>query len=234
MGSAVWPGIENGTFVLVPVGSTEQHGPHLPLDTDATIAAEVAREVARCLPWAKVAPAIAFGSSGEHQDFPGTISIGQDALRLMLIELVRSASTWAQGIVFVNGHGGNVPALISAVGQLRAEGQEVAWVPCLAAGADAHAGFTETSLMLHLRPRDVRVDDMAPGNTTPISALLPHLMRHGVRQMSPNGVLGDPTGATAERGRHLFERMVEDVHAAVVDGGIEPNGRLRTVTAARA
>src|SRR4051794_27413330 len=95
-------------LVLVPVGSTEQHGPHLPLDTDTVIATAVAHGVAAELPGTWVAPPISYGSSGEHQSFPGTASIGTEALTHVLVELARSMRTWASRVVFVNAHGGNV------------------------------------------------------------------------------------------------------------------------------
>jgi len=233
-----WPSVGEDNLVLVPVGSTEQHGPHLPLDTDTTIALEVARAVAARLDGSPgrtvVAPAVTYGSSGEHQSFAGTVSIGADVLRAVLVELVRSLTTWAGRVVLVNGHGGNVGALKEAVGRLRLEGHDVVWVACAPRGTDAHAGFTETSLMLHLRPEHVRLDLAEVGNTAALSDLLPHLMRLGVRAMAPNGVLGDPTGATEQDGRRLFDQMVDDVHAAIDAGSIDAGGRVRTsVPAAR-
>jgi creatinine amidohydrolase len=198
-------------MILVPVGSIEQHGPHLPLETDTLVATSVARRLAEDL-GGYVAPAVSFGASGEHQGFPGVMSIGTDALRLMLVELVRSLSLWAGRIVLVNGHGGNVEAVQNAVQQLVDEGHHVAWVPCTVPSstqADAHAGHTETSLLLHLAPWLVRPHRSAAGNTRPIAELLPELKAHGVRRLAPNGVLGDPTDATAAAGAALFELMVE-------------------------
>ena len=83
------------------------------------------------------------------------MSIGHEALRLLLVELGRSAARWAGRLVFVNGHGGNVPTLVDAVRLLRYEGRDAAWFAC-APGGDAHAGRTETSLMLALDPACVR------------------------------------------------------------------------------
>lgn len=205
------PDVEHGATVVVPVGAVEQHGAHLPLDTDTAIAEAVAHGVAERLPGdAFLAPAIAFGASGEHQDFPGTGSIGTAALRLVLVELVRSLRTWAGRVVLVNGHGGNVPALRSAVGRLVEEGHAVTWVPCdPGPGADAHAGRTETSLMLHLRPASVRLDRAVAGTTTPLEELMPAMLAGGVAAVSPCGVLGDPAGANAEEGRLLLTAMVD-------------------------
>ena len=207
LAEVAWTELGDRPLVLVPVGSTEQHGPHLPLNTDTLIATAVARELADLLD-AYVAPAVSIGASGEHQGFPGVLSIGTPTLRLVLVELVRSLSLWAGRVVLVNGHGGNLEAVTLAVAQLKAEGHEVSWVPCTVEG-DAHAGYTETSILLHLAPGLVRPQRAQPGNTRPIAELLPALVAGGVRRVSPNGVLGDPTGATAAEGAQLFEQMVE-------------------------
>ena len=189
-------------LVLVPLGSLEQHGPHLPLDTDTVIATAVAHEAAVALD-AWVAPPLAFGSSGEHQSFPGTASIGTEALTHVLVELVRSVRTWAERVVVVNAHGGNLAALTAS--------DEVEWVPCATEEVDLHAGFTETSLMLHLRPESVRLDLAQAGNTQPLSEILPLMRRGGIAAVSPNGVLGDPAGATAAEGERVLQAMVADV-----------------------
>lgn len=210
---ATWPEIESGALVLVPVGSIEQHGPHLPFDTDTAIACAVAAAAADELA-AVVAPPLAYGSSGEHQHFPGTVSIGTDALRFQVVELVRSLRTWAGRVLLVNAHGGNLAALRTAVGQLLAEGHDVAWVACATESVDLHAGRTETSLMLHLRPSAVRLDRAEAGNTQPLREILPGMIAGGVVAVSPNGVLGDPAGASAEEGERVLASMVADVVAA--------------------
>lgn len=212
-----WPAVPRRPMVLVPVGSFEQHGPHLPLDTDTRIADAVAHGAARRLRGRRpedtvlVTPPITFTASGEHQDFPGTISIGHEALRLMLVELVRSLSLWSGRVVFVNGHGGNVGSLMRAVAELTDEGRDVVWVPCEPVGGDAHAGHTETSLLLHLAPDQVDMTAAVRGNTTPIRELMSALRAEGVGGVSPTGVLGDPTGATAEAGARLLDELVADV-----------------------
>jgi mycofactocin system creatininase family protein len=156
-----------------------------------------------------VAPAIAYGASGEHQSFAGTISIGTDALSVLLLEYGRSAACWARRLVFVNGHGGNTDALRRAVTTLRAEGRDVSWCPCAAAGADAHAGHTETSVLLHISPSDVLTDRWLAGNPAPLPQLLPAMRSGGVAAVSPVGVLGDPTTATAAEGKRIFSEMVD-------------------------
>ncbi|CUR56262.1 Putative mycofactocin system creatinine amidohydrolase family protein MftE [metagenome] len=223
------PEIAGGTWVLVPVGSIEQHGPHLPLDTDTVIAVAVAQGVADALhrPGVLVAPPLAYGSSGEHQDFAGTSSIGTDTLQQVIVELVRSLRTWAGRVVFVNAHGGNLFALQRGVRQLLDEGHEVGWLACATEEVDAHAGFTETSLMLHLRPESVRLELAVPGNTSPVAELLPALVAGGVSAVSPNGVLGDPAGASAAEGARVLDAMIRDLSGLVVDGVPDERGRLR-------
>lgn len=215
-----WPEVASGAVVLVPVGSVEQHGPHLPMDTDTVIAEAVAHRVAELLddPHVLVAPAVAYGSSGEHQAFPGTASVGTDVLRLVVVELVRSMRTWASRVVLVNGHGGNVDALAAAVTQLRDEGHDVAWLACATEVVDLHAGRTETSLMLHLRPSSVRLERAAPGNTGSLETLLPMMRSEGVRAVSANGVLGDPAGAGAAEGAAVLEDMARSVAGRVHAG----------------
>ncbi|AWK73575.1 MULTISPECIES: mycofactocin biosynthesis peptidyl-dipeptidase MftE [Rhodococcus] len=220
---AVWTDLDRGgATVAVPVGSLEQHGPHLPLDTDTAIAAAVTG----ALPGVLAAPAIAYGASGEHEAFPGTVSLGADALDTVLVEYGRSACRWAGRVLFVNGHGGNGPALVKAVALLRYEGRDVAWVPCAVPGADAHAGRTETSLLLHLSPDRVRLSSAEPGNVEPLASLMPRLREGGMVAVSANGVLGDPTGATAAEGAHLFGALVEDVSKALARWEPGPDGRL--------
>ena len=227
----VWPALADcDAVLLVPVGSVEQHGPHLPLDTDTVIAQAVAARAAALLdsPDSRVfvAPPLSYGSSGEHQAFPGTCSIGTEALQHVLVELVRSARTWASRIVFVNAHGGNVVALRRAVNQLVEEGHDVAWAACRTETFDLHAGRTETSLMLHLQPWAVRVRRAEPGCVEPLSEILPALTAGRLAEVSPNGVLGDPTGASAAEGRALLQNMVVQVAAEIQAGRRDEHGML--------
>jgi creatinine amidohydrolase len=226
LADAVWPAVPSGALVLVPVGSTEQHGPHLPLDTDTVVARAVVQRTADALPASWVAPPIAYGASGEHAHFPGTVSIGHEALCAVVVELTRSLSLWAGRVVFVNGHGGNTATLDTALRQLRADGHDIAWTSCDTPAGDAHAGRTETSLMLHLDPERVRLDAAVTGDTRPVADLLPDLMTHGVRAVSPTGVLGDPAGASAAEGRRTLEAMVSGVVGRVGAWTVDGRGRL--------
>jgi len=181
------------------------------MSTDTDIATALAHRAAAGRTDVVVAPAVPYGASGEHAGFAGTLSIGQQALELLVVELVRSATaTWSR-VLLVSGHGGNAEALARAVRLLRSEGRDVqVWSPRWR--GDAHAGRTETSVQLALG-QDVRVGLAAAGATASLSDLLPELRRSGVLGVSPNGVLGDPTGATAAEGEQLLADAVADLSA---------------------
>ncbi len=218
-------------LLVVPIGSCEQHGPHLPLDTDTRIAVALSEALAASLmdPCSiqgrrgtasvqrgdvVVAPPLGVTASGEHAGFAGTLSIGTEVMADVLVELVRSAD-WADAVVLVNGHGGNASAVGRAVARSTADGRRVlAWWPRIV-GADAHAGHTETSLLLAIAPQVVRVDRAEVGRREHVTELIDELRRDGVRAVSPNGVLGDPTAATASYGHSLLALLVGDLVATV-------------------
>lgn len=204
-------------ILAIPVGSCEQHGPHLPLGTDSMIAEALAGRLADRVDGVVVGPTITVSASGEHAGFPGTLSIGTDATASVLVELARSAD-WAAGLVFVNGHGGNADAMARAVSTIRAESRRViAWWPQVAdeSAADAHAGHVETSLMLAIRPDLVVLDRLEAGNTAPLAELAPQLRAGGVAVVSANGVLGDPRDATLSAGTSLLDKITVDLVATV-------------------
>jgi creatinine amidohydrolase len=191
----------------VPLGATEQHGPHLPLSTDTDLAQALADRLHARRTDVDVAPAVPYGASGEHAGFPGTLSVGSAALELLLVELCRSATDTWRRVVLLSAHGGNAQAVRAAVALLRRESRDVrAWSPSWP--GDAHAGRTETSVQLALAPARVRLDRAAAGATAPLEALLPALRAGGVRAVSANGVLGDPAGASAQEGERLLDEAV--------------------------
>ena len=196
LGRMAWPQVDSGPprILLVPVGSCEQHGPHLPLDTDTRIAVAVADGAAAGRGDVWVAPPVTYGASGEHQGFAGTLSIGTTALSALLVELGRSAippppaDAPYRRLVFVNGHGGNHEAVRAAVEVLRSEGRSAtSWSPRID-GGDAHAGRTETSLLLVIAPHLVG-DERPVGVTDPLGDLLPRMRARrrggGRRQRRP-------------------------------------------------
>jgi mycofactocin precursor peptide peptidase len=212
-----------GAVLAVPVGSTEQHGPHLPLTTDADLAVALCHQLGAQLDSSVVvAPPIFYGSSGEHEGFAGTISIGQEATELLLTELGRSATRTFSRVLLVSTHGGNTEAVRRAVARLRAESRDVSvWFPRW--HGDAHAGRAETSLQLALTPDAVRLDRAEAGNTTPIAELMPALRATAVHGVSPNGVLGDPAGASAAEGTAMFADLLADLNGYLESW---PDGQL--------
>jgi creatinine amidohydrolase len=201
--SAAWPDLGGARLLIVPVGATEQHGPHLPLSTDTDIAHALGARLAAAVPSSCLAPALPYGASGEHQAFPGTLSIGSSATAQVLVELGRSATETFARVLFICAHGGNARPLADAVARLCAEGRDVrAWSPRWS--GDAHAGHLETSLMLAIAPERVRLERAQIGNPAPLAELMPVMRAEGVRAVSANGVLGDPAQASAEHGRALL------------------------------
>ncbi|SEP44437.1 mycofactocin biosynthesis peptidyl-dipeptidase MftE [Amycolatopsis saalfeldensis] len=205
-----------GAILAVPIGSTEQHGAHLPLTTDTDIAQALCDRLAAERPDVLVAPTVAYGSSGEHAGFAGTLSIGQEATELVLVELGRSAVETFARLLFVSTHGGNAGPVARAVARLRAESRDVQVFQPRWDG-DPHAGAPETGLQLALRPEVVRMDRAVPGDRRPLGELLPVMIEGGVRAVTGTGVLGDPTAATVAEGRALLDKLTAQL-VSQVDG----------------
>jgi mycofactocin precursor peptide peptidase len=202
-------------IVVIPVGSWEQHGPHLPFDTDTRIAMAVINHSLPVddLSAVFVAPAITITASDEHAGFPGTLSIGTEAFAASAIGVAKSA-TWSRGVLFVNGHGGNADAFRIVTKDLaRNNIPHSIWSPPYDTTDDMHAGKTETSLLMHLAPELVHTSRLTAGNTANITELIDDMKVGGVRQVSPNGILGDATAATAQHGSELFANYCASLRA---------------------
>jgi len=232
-----WPEVEQaaarpGSTVLWPLGSTEQHGPHLPLNTDALFAERVAEAVLERLPaelpiWQL--PTQWLGFSPEHRGFAGTLSLPAQVL-LDLVQAVGEdlAAAGFQRLVLLNAHGGQIALLEVAARQLHASRPHLAVLPCfLWRGAEGlgslipepehsaglHAGLAETSLMLHLEPTWVGAERRPDGTTVAppegwsLEGKAPTAWL--TRELSGSGVIGDPRGAEAGLGAALFETLVE-------------------------
>lgn len=210
---------ERTPLLILPLGAWEQHGPHLPLDTDTIIINRVVSDVIADEVLSNidvvVAPTIAITASDEHQGFAGTLSAGTQALKDSVVAICRSAS-WARGICIANGHGGNTDALAAITSALQFEKiTHSIWSLPSYAGGDMHAGHTETSLLLHIAPEQVR--DVTLQSGAPLTDNIVDAMReHGVQGISENGIIGDATTATASHGiavlnlysRSLLEHVV--------------------------
>jgi creatinine amidohydrolase len=199
-------------LTVLPLGAWEQHGPHLPLDTDTVIVTSVVkRGIADSnIPrhHVIVAPVLAITASDEHAGFPGSLSTGTRALVDSVVSICRSTSSWSAGVLIANGHGGNFDALKDIASALDYEKITYSiWSLPSYTGADMHAGKTETSLMLHLAPHMVRRDAIPPVDVREID--MTAMLQHGIQAVSPSGVLGAPAAATAEHGQEVLALYTE-------------------------
>jgi mycofactocin precursor peptide peptidase len=214
-----WPEVAQwaaaGAVLAVPLGSTEQHGPHLPLSTDTDIAVALCRRLASVRSDVLIAPPVAYGSSGEHDGFAGTLSIGQAATEQLVLELGRSATKTFRHLLFVSAHGGNAEPVGRAIATLKSRSRDVSLFQPRWEG-DPHAGHHETSLQLALDAERVKMERADAGDTRPLAELLPSLVAQGVRAVSATGVLGDPTAATAAAGAALLDVLAAQLIRHVV------------------
>jgi creatinine amidohydrolase len=220
-----------GSVLVQPIGSVEQHGPHLPMVTDHLIASAAADAVVDGFGdeldlW--LLPPLAYSKSNEHAWAPGSVWLGPTTLLAVLDDLGRSlAALPAPKLVFLNGHGGNSSLLNVACRELRLHHGLMSFlahpsVPPDQGGASTvdelgmgiHAGLQETSLVLHLRPDLVERSEAV--RNVPEWMAANRYVRFGgevsfgwlANDFGPSGHIGDPTGATAELGKELFEAAV--------------------------
>jgi creatinine amidohydrolase/Fe(II)-dependent formamide hydrolase-like protein/7-cyano-7-deazaguanine synthase in queuosine biosynthesis len=236
-----WPEAEKKfkevDIALLPVGSTEQHGPHLPVGTDAFDAEYLARRVAEACssPKPLVLPLIPYGVSYHHGDFKGTLSISNATLSSLVYEIGMSAAqNGISKLVIVNAHGGNTPALDYAAQMINrdarificvdtGETSDVDISKLVETPNDVHAGEIETSTSLAVRPHLVRLDKATKLVPKFSSRYLNFSSKRGVlwyahtKKISPTGVMGDPSKATAEKGKKIWEIMIAHLVALVED-----------------
>jgi creatinine amidohydrolase len=228
-----WP--ELGDYVaeesvaVVPLGSTEQHGPHLPLATDHLIAEALAREAADRAGYL-CTPTINVGISTHHMQFHGTMSVDPPQFRDYVESFSRNLNYHGiDRIVYVNAHGGNMQHLREVGRRLRED--EVAFavewmwdesIPELVSSIfehnGPHGGPKETAMIMHIAPELVREDKLADARDGGLVDLLDgNLTIHGARNYydaidnSENGVFGDQTDATPEKGAELFEAATKQL-----------------------
>jgi creatinine amidohydrolase len=227
-----------GAVAILPIGSVEQHGPHLPLSTDLVVADSLAKDVVAAYGDEidlLLLPTLAYSKSNEHAWSAGTMWLSATTMLAMLDDLGRClATTPVERVVFLNGHGGNSALLQVASRDIRlAHGLRTfvmhPSVPPdqggagLAAelGMGIHAGIEETSVMLHLRPDLVRLEL----GVRSVPEHLASFERVGFGKsvsfawlsddFGTDGTIGDPTGASAERGKARYEAMVETAAASL-------------------
>ncbi len=226
------------SIVLVPVGAIEQHGPHMPLSVDYVIADAAAKAVVESLGdefdvW--MIPTLPYSKSNEHAWSAGTVWLSSTTMHHLLGDIGRCVSrTGARRIVFLNGHGGNSTLLNVACRELRLEHGLLTFLvhafippayssspPSAASsgelGMGIHAGYQETSVMMHLRPDLVNLD-LAVRNVPEWLTENEHVRFGGTVQFGwlsndfgPSGHIGDPTGASADAGKVLFDDAVRVV-----------------------
>jgi creatinine amidohydrolase/Fe(II)-dependent formamide hydrolase-like protein len=240
-GELTWPEagdrIRKVDVALLPVGSIEQHGPHLPLDTDAFDAEYLARRVAEACsdPKPLVLPLISFGVSYHHDDFKGTLSVSNDTLSRFVYEIgMGAARNGIKKLVVINAHGGNSPALNYAAQMINrdanifvcvdtGETSDVDIYQFIETPNEVHAGEIETSTALAVRPQQVRMEQAGRSIPKFASRYLNFTSKRAVmwyghtQKISSSGVLGDPTRASAEKGQKIWEIMMAHLVALVED-----------------
>jgi creatinine amidohydrolase len=223
-------------LALLPVGSTEQHGPHAPLGTDALAAATVAGEAAEAYDGeVVVAPTVQVGVSEEHRQFTGTLWVSEDTFRAYVRETVASlaAHGWDR-VVLVNGHGGNTDALREVAGTITRHDEAYAvpftWFEAVGehAGDMGHAGPLETALFRHVEPelvREGRIDEAREGASDRWGEWVSGVnLAYDSAEFTENGVVGDPADGDADRGAELLELARDalvDLLAAIADRDVD-------------
>jgi creatinine amidohydrolase len=225
MTSAAIAGLGDPTVVILPVAATEQHGPHLPTGTDSFILAGVLAALSERhdAVHAVALPLQPIGWSSEHGDLPGTLSLEAELLAAGWVALGAAvAAAGLRRLLILNSHGGNPPPIALAAMRLRAQygllvvqshwealAEPAALAPAGAPARDWHAGWIETSVMLHLHPELVARDKASRSEMRHAAGLPPDgpaPWAWMTTDLNPSGVIGDPTLASAELGRQLVER----------------------------
>jgi creatinine amidohydrolase len=218
LGESSWTDVRDAPprVALLPVGSTEQHGPHAPLSTDALVAERIAREAGERAEGVAVLPSLPVGVSEEHAGFDGTLYVSPSTFRSYVAETALSAP--ADRVVVVNGHGGNIDALHEVCARLtRDDGAPFAthwtWWRAVDLG-DAemgHAGRVETSVLLHLAPELIEEEAVADGAESWGEYAETAPLAYDSDEFTEDGVVGDPTEATAEEGERLYDDAVDSL-----------------------
>ena len=231
--------LQETSVLCLPIGAIEQHGPHLPLNTDAVIAQELARRVAGR--WGDefdlwLLPTLSLSLSREHDWAPGTLALGIETFVALIKDFAREIvrTLPARNMIIVNGHGGNRGILDNLMHDLHSQlGLNVCAIhpfdlsraQAVDAGADVHGGRNETSVMLALAPHLVRAESMAacdqPPDRDAIAALIfdrgaSFPWRSDDPRLAADGVIGDPRGASPELGQAIIESVIAQTRPVLV------------------
>ena len=218
LADATWTDVDDcdTDLALLPVGSTEQHGPHAPLGTDTLTATAVADAAAEAYDdQVVVAPAVPVGVAEEHRQFTGTLWVSPDTFRDYVRETVQSlAHHGFDRVVVVNGHGGNVDALREVTGIISRHDDAYAvaftWFESVGEHSSdmGHGGPLETALLRHVAPdlvHEDRIDEARDGAADGWGEWVSRVnLAHDSAEFSENGVVGDPADGDAERGEELL------------------------------
>ena len=230
--------LQETSILCLPIGAIEQHGTHLPLNTDVIIAEELARGiVAR---WGDELdlwqlPTVSISLSREHDWAAGTLSLSIQTFVALLREMARDIARAlpARNLVIVNGHGGNRGVLDNLIHELRGDFAlnacvlhpfDLSKVAVAAGSADVHGGISETSVMLALKPQLVRLDLITPAGAPPEAATVAALIfdrgvsfpwRTDDPRLAASGVIGDARAATPELGRAIIDSVITQAGEAL-------------------
>jgi creatinine amidohydrolase len=225
--------LQEGAMVILPIGSTEQHGPHLPVSVDINDTYNMALEAAKRVDdlWLIVAPPVWAGFSPPHVEFSGTISLRLHTFVDMLMQIC--TSIYRQGfhkILILNGHGSNPlgpvceqlaedKVFVIAASWWALIAEELSEIGDSPIGGMSHACEAETSLQMALQPDALQLEKMEKHMIPPIISMAKHDLRNlgpiaygfDFKKQSPSGVLGDPTMATEQKGQQILDAVVEKV-----------------------
>ncbi len=230
------------TVVVLPIGSVEQHGNHMPLGTDTILAQSVSLAAAAKVAGVVVLPPPWYGFSAHHMRFPGSITLRAETLMAVAGDIVASIVKHGfRRILIVNGHGGNggvIDLLASTLGHKHYGQARIATLTYFTLARDAiaalresqpggmgHACEFETSMVQHLRPELVKIDRAGitypdPGSaylTTDLLDAQAVRVYHDFGDLSPTGTLGDPSLASPEAGEKFFAATVDALSAFIAD-----------------
>lgn len=219
--------------IMLPLGSVEQHGPHLPLITDSLVVEWIAEKAAESIEGVLVAPIIYYGVSDNHIDFPGTGSLNVDTLKQMVIDVsVSLLSHGFKNLILLNGHGGNNATVAIAAHEIRnITGKFVGVItwPSMVIEAEKtleseivwHADEGETSTVLWIDPSVVKMERAVKEDPKPIphfefthEALFNNKVDQGLpktKDITNSGTIGDATLATPEKGKLILEEAVKNL-----------------------